>query len=303
MAIPVTAITAAISAAAAIMSDPEAMNNVAEIANAATKAINAGAETAGAAAETLSPVAKKVTSAGAEAGEKVKDAAGKAFSGASKRVGKLFDGASDAVKNAQDARAREKALLEARQQVLAGASASLSAADFEKNWSQAIESNGLMPLKIPGYYAIATYKGKPARDGAAKYTGLFMGRSEDMGASIHRHLNGDGNPDVYADMKYGQYVHVYSYADFDDTDDNNETLLGFSLALGANESYNARVLDGFDEGAIKLDAVISQTHMQDVLMVLHKAFADVDVVERELCGDGVMACKISARLGDGAAEA
>ncbi len=293
MAIPVAAIASAIQAAAAIASNPETLNSVAELANSATKVIDAGAKTATAAAEAIAPVAEKAVSAGAEAGGKAKDAAGKIVSDATKMVGGIADNAVGAVKNAQEERARQKALVDARRQVLAGAAASMSASDFERDWEAACESGLSLPLKSPGYYAIATYKGKPGKDGIARYKDVYMARSEDMGASIHRHFTGGGNPDVFADVKYGQYVHVYAFPDFDDTDDNNETLKGFCLALGAYESYNASMAGRMSKGKLHMSIVLSQEDVQASIDKLGQEFENIALEERELCGDGFVMCELS----------
>lgn len=285
MAIPVAAIAHALEIAAAIASNPESMKKAVELADSATKVITAGAKTAETAAEVVSPVAKKAAAAGAEMGNQVAGAAGKAITGASKRVGGLIDGASSKVRGAKEARVREADLQEARRQVLAGASATLDAKGFEHDWAAAAEKGLPAPLKSPGYYAIATYKGKPGKDGAANYEGIYVGRSDNMGASVHRHLDGGGNPDVYADMKYGKCVRIYAFPDFDDTDDNNLTLQSFCVALGASESYNARKVAS---GADRVALLVEHDAADALVARLRGVLGDLTVEESELCGDGLV---------------
>ena len=59
-----------------------------------------------------------------------------------------------------------------------------------------------------------------------------------MGASVMRQLQGDGNPDVYADMKYGQDLRVllYPYPEELLRAKSHELIMLFD----ANRSYNRR---------------------------------------------------------------
>ena len=294
MAIPVQAITEAISIAATIASNPELLDQAAKLADSATKAIGAGDKTAEAAAEALGPVASKARGAGAEIGGKAVGAGRKAISDTSKKVGGLIGGASSKVKGVQEARAKEKGLADARRQILLSASASVSAADFEHDWQNALDCNGIMPLRSPGYYVIATYKGKPGRDAAANYEDVYVARSENMGESVHRHICGGGNPDVYADIKYGKHVHVYAFPDFDDTDDDNQVLQSFVTALGAADSYNARIAREFAGSGLAVNIIASLDFEQRAVSGIRRTFAGAEVVERELCGDGVVALRATA---------
>ena len=197
------------------------------------------------AAKAAAPVAQKAVEKATDAGTKAADSAKGAAKVVTKKAREAADSANEARQAAAEKRAQEKEVADARQQLLQGATARMAATDFEAQWNAATgnASDGgatALPLKSPGYFAIATYKGKPNSGKLYDYREVFVARSEDMGQSIHDHLRGRGNPDVYADMKYKQPMLVFAFPDFDLEDDNEETLRQFVLALGANESYNAR---------------------------------------------------------------
>ncbi|MDO4442344.1 MAG: hypothetical protein Q4B69_00495, partial [Slackia sp.] len=191
-------------------------------------------------ADVAAPVVKKAVKKGVAVGAKAADHAGDAAGNVARAAGNAADAAAGAVKASVERRAQEKALAQARQDLLQSATAKMSAGDFEDTWATSLDGGTAAPLKSPGYFIIATYKGKPANDRLYDYRDVFVSRSDDMGASIHRHLSGEGNPDVYADMKYEQKMLVFAFPDFDFEDDDNETLCRFITALRADASYNAR---------------------------------------------------------------
>lgn len=231
------------------------------------------------AAQVAAPAAKKAAGAGAAVGAKAAGIFGAAAAGVAKAAG-----------DAAERRAQEKAVADARQQLLQSALFKTSAVDFEMEWGKASEASGSLPLKAPGYFVIATYKGKPGDGKLYDYQGVFVARSEDMGASIHAHLNGGGDPDVYADAKYGQPMLVLAFPDFDTEDDDNETLGQFVRALGADESCNARYSDAAENGSAR----VVVTGGGDVV---EKAVASMGaaVGSRELLGGGVV--RYACRLG------
>jgi len=306
--IPWGAIAEAVSVIATIASNPEALEQATKAADSAVKAVSAGVKAAGVAAEAAAPVARRAASAGSAA----VDAAGKAASGVVERGGRVAGAAVGAVRGKRDSRDQRKALLEARRQILASASASLGAEQFLADWEAASAASLLLPLKSAGYYVLASYKGKPGKNDWGKYAEVYVGRSLDMGASVHGHLTGYGNPDVYADMKYGKYVHVFAFPDFDDTADKDETITSFSVALGAGDSYNARVLGaagGGEGGAgaaggaggerpLQLEILTSIAQMEATTASLRSAFPGAALVEQELCGSGVARLRFSVSAGE-----
>ena len=190
---------------------------------------------------------------------------GSAAAGVAKAAGGVTDSASAAMKESAERRAQEKSLAEARQQLLQSATAKMKAADFEAEWEKAQIAGAITPLRSPGYFVIAVYKGKPNDGKLHDYKDVFVSRSENMGASIHRHLSGDGDPDVYADMKYGQHMLIFAFPDFDFEDDNNETLRQFITALCADASYNASFAN-------------SSLNVSDILVEMTGASANLEKV-------------------------
>lgn len=287
MAIPVAALLAAAASAAADLAKNPEVQKYAKMAWEHRDEIKEGAKGA---AQVAAPAAKKAAGAGAAVGAKAAGIFGAAAAGVAKAAGDASGSAADAVKKASERRAQEKAVADARQQLLQSALLKTSAVDFEMEWGKALETSGSLPLKAPGYFVIATYKGKPGDGKLHDYQSVFVARAEDMGASIHAHLNGDGDPDVYADAKYGQPMLVLAFPDFDTEDDNNETLCQFVRALGADESYNARYSAAAENGVARVVATGGGNAAEKAAASMGAA-----VDSRELLGDGVVRC--TCRLG------
>lgn len=191
----------------------------------------------------VAPVAGRVVS---KIQEKAPDALGgqaeKLFGaarGAAAAVGEKGQAAGDAIKKTFDARAQEKARREARRTLLDGAGIRMSAVQFLDNWGaqERLDQAGDGYLAYCGCYAIATYSSAVKKDDYGSFKDVFIGKSENMGASIHADIVGLGNVDVYADVKYRQHVYVLLYP----CDPGKLDLLESSLitALDADASYNA----------------------------------------------------------------
>ena len=59
-----------------------------------------------------------------------------------------------------------------------------------------------------GCYIILIFD-RPVTDGDfERYRNGYIGQSINVISRVHNHLNGKGNGDVYADIKYGKYVYV-----------------------------------------------------------------------------------------------
>lgn len=272
------------SAAIEVAKNPEVQEKAKDIAK---KAWDNKDEIKGA-VDAAAPLVKKAAEKGAQAGSKAARFVGDAASNVVKAAGDATDSAAEAMKASAERRAQEKALAEARQQLLQSATAKMKAVDFEVEWGKVQQSGGTAPLKSPGYFVIAVYKNKPGDNKLHDYRDVFVSRSEDMGASVHRHLSGGGNPDVYADMKYGQYMLVFAFPDFDFEDDNNETLRRFVVALRADVSYNARALESLCDGSmISVEAAGALPSVEKAADALEAALGEPAVVCEELCGDGL----------------
>lgn len=163
-----------------------------------------------------------------------------AVKGVAAAAGEKGHAASDAVKRSFDARAQEKARREARRALLDGAGIRMSVEQFMDNRAtqgklsaQAVDEY----LAYCGCYAIATYSSSVKKDDYSSFRDIFIGKSNNMGKSIYADIIGEGNIDVYADVKYKQHVYVLLYPCAPDKLDALESSL--VTALDADSSYNA----------------------------------------------------------------
>lgn len=191
----------------------------------------------------VAPVAGQVAS---KIQEKAPDALGgqaeklfDAARGAAAAVGEKGQAAGDAIKKSFDARAQEKARREARRALLDGAGIRMSVSQFLENWDtqEKLDQASGGYLAYCGCYAIATYPGTVKKDDYGSFRDIYIGSSENMGASIRADIVGLGNVDVYADVKYKQHVYVLLYP----CESAKLDVLKTSLitALDADASYNA----------------------------------------------------------------
>ena len=159
--------------------------------------------------------------------------------GAAAAVGEKGQAAGDAIRKSFDAREQEKARHEARRVLLDGAGIRMSAAQFLENWGtqEKLDQASGGYLAYCGCYAIAIYPSAVKKDDYGSFRDIYIGSSENMGASIHADIIGVGNVDVYADVKYKQHVHVLLYP----CEPAKLDVLESSLitALDADASYNA----------------------------------------------------------------
>lgn len=163
-----------------------------------------------------------------------------AMKGVTAAVGAKGHAAGDAIKRTVEARAQEKARHEARRALLDGAGIRMSVDQFMENRAaQAKLSSqaGDDYLAYCGCYAIATYPGPVKKDDYGSFRDIYIGKSRNMGQSIHADIVGGGNVDVYADVKYKQHVYVLLYPCEPEKLDALEASL--ITALDADVSYNA----------------------------------------------------------------
>ncbi len=111
---------------------------------------------------------------------------------------------------------------------------------FLENWEtqrRLDQRTGDGYLAYSGCYALATYATSVKKDDYGSFRDIYIGKSCNMGASIHDDIVGRGNVDVYADVKYKQHVYVLLYPCSEDKlDDLEHSLI---VALDADTSYNA----------------------------------------------------------------
>ena len=145
--------------------------------------------------------------------------AGEAVGGASEKAGALFakfgDAKNDFVESLAQAKGEKelkKAIRDARQSVLENSTMTITVADMLK----AKEKTGgsvVGPINnMPGCFVIATYRKLDFDNDLTDYTGIFVGKADDVSEGVFSAISRAGDPDVYADVKFKQNVHVYVYS-------------------------------------------------------------------------------------------
>lgn len=177
-----------------------------------------------------------VTRAAAENADKVKAAAGEAGDGVRSKLAGTKDKIFESLANAKGEKELKKAIREARQSVLENAMTKITVADLEKAKEKSGET-GIGPIgDMPGCFVIATYKKMDFDKDLTDYTGVFVGRALNAEEGVEVAISKAGNPDVYADVKFKQNVHVYVYNCMpEQLDGRYESLL---QTFAGDKSYN-----------------------------------------------------------------
>lgn len=177
-----------------------------------------------------------------------KIAAGKAkgtIAGIADKAISAKDSFLDARKVKKEERDLAKALKEAQQTILVNASRSVPMKDYLKlrgNSEAAVAAVSAGLFDSPGCFAIATYTKFDFDSDLTDYTGVYVGAGVDVGKAIDLACSRAGNPDVYADVKYEQNVHLYVYpCAADELDAKRSALVDL---LQAEQSYNAPIDEG-----------------------------------------------------------
>lgn len=144
------------------------------------------------------------------------------------------DASSDACRAAA-----EKTVTRARQAVLEAATLRMplrKLVDRLGSSDDAVVQKMMAALDAPGCFALATYRKLDLDRDLTDYKGIYVGGSPCVGEGIATAISRAGNPDVYADIKYGQNVQVYVFGcGEDELDVRSQALIE---ALGAAGSYN-----------------------------------------------------------------
>lgn len=117
----------------------------------------------------------------------------------------------------------------------------VSARTFAKKWRNYADAPGISSAgcySVSGCYVFLRFSNKNNKGKLHRFDDVYVGGSTDMGASVMRHLEGKGNPDVYADVKYGQNVRVLLFP-YPPEQLRAKTQELIEL-LDANRSYNER---------------------------------------------------------------
>lgn len=171
-----------------------------------------------------------------EATQKAKGALG----GIVKKVGDVTDTVGNAAAKASEAkdahneikaqkkqeRELAKQLKVARQAVLEGASQVVTYKEFSKRQVGSGIAWVAGPFEGPGCFALATYAALDFDKDLTDYLNIYVGKGLVLKDAITLAASREGDPDVYADVKYKQNVHVYAYPCVEDEiDEKYEALL------------------------------------------------------------------------------
>ncbi|MBP3866498.1 MAG: hypothetical protein J6D25_01635 [Eggerthellaceae bacterium] len=158
--------------------------------------------------------AKGASSAAKEAGNAVASTTEEAAN----KVGTLFSKLGDAkgelaesLAQAKGEKELKRAIRDARQSVLENATTDITVADLAKAKQKAGDS-GFGPIStLPGCFVIATYKKLDFDKDLTDYIGLYIGKADHAAEGVDKAMSREGDPDVYADVKYKQNVRIFVY--------------------------------------------------------------------------------------------
>lgn len=185
-----------------------------------------------AAKEVVDEAAKHAAEA-AEAAKQAGDAAGNVFTAMVNKVDGSREAVVRTIQSAKDAQSLKKLIHDAKQAVLENATITMSVRDFLKHRKVPMAFDA---MDMPGCFAIATYGPVKLGKDLTGYTGIYVGKADRVGKGVELAISKHGNPDVYADVKYRQNVHVFIYNCMPEVlDERYDALI---QALEADKSYN-----------------------------------------------------------------
>lgn len=151
-------------------------------------------------------VARNAGSTVANATEEAVSRAGALFT----KLGDAKDGVVESLAQAKNEKGLRKAIREARQSVLDNATTSVTAADLLK--AKEKDTAGIGPINnLPGCFVIATYRKLDFDKDLTDYIGIYIGAADNAAQGVDIAISRDGDPDVYADVKYKQNVRIFVY--------------------------------------------------------------------------------------------
>ena len=134
---------------------------------------------------------------------------------------------------------RQQVIADAKRDAVQMSAYMATAEEFKENRDKE-EAVGMAPrgvLTASGCYVLVTMPSGMSKD-FAEYEDVYVGAGFPLATAVYDQLIGDGDPDVYADFKYGQPVQMLLYP----CDKDEMELLRASLIVDfqAYDSYNAR---------------------------------------------------------------
>ena len=205
-------------------------------AESAGKAKTVAAENASKAKTVAAENASKAKSAASEGAGKVKAVASEKSDEVRTKLADVKSGIAKSLANAIGEKDLKKAIKAARQSVLENATTKITVADLRKA-KEKMGDDGIGPINdMPGCFVIATYRKMDFDKDLTDYTGIFVGRASNAAQGVEEAISKAGNPDVYADVKFKQNVHVYVYNCLpEQLDERYESLL---QTFAGDASYN-----------------------------------------------------------------
>ena len=138
--------------------------------------------------------------------------------------------------NAKSEKEKLQAIKLVRQTVLESADFSATVADLSRARKKAKDSGDEPVSGTPGCFVIATYKKLDFDKDLTDYIGVYVGHDENVAEGFRLAISKEGNPDVYADVKYKQNVHAFFF--FCDAEQLEESYFHLAQAFSGEESYN-----------------------------------------------------------------
>ena len=157
--------------------------------------------------ESVVRVIERVRNAGRQVVAKTSDAVRPAASRMSEGVERIAQGLA----NAKSEKELRRAIRDARQLLLENAHGSLPVSKLLRSSAKDPVASVGRINDMPGCFVIATYRKIDVDKDLTDYTGIFVGKASDVAAGVSKAISRNGDPDVYADVKYKQNVHVYIY--------------------------------------------------------------------------------------------
>lgn len=224
IAIIINAAGLVVTAAAKLIEQAQPLMENVDTAAVATKA-KAGMTTA---AQNASKAGKAAANAAGGAAD--------AVTGILEKLGDVKDGIFEDLAKAKSEKELRQTIKDARQTVLENATSTITIADLLKAQEKTGEG-GIKPLSdMPGCFVITTYKKMDFDKDLTDYTGVYVGRADNIDEGLNLAISKDGNADVYADVKYKQNVHAYIYNCL--PEDLEERYFSLSQTFAGEGSYN-----------------------------------------------------------------
>ena len=138
----------------------------------------------------------------------------KSINGAISKVADAKNNVAAAYSSKKNAKNLAKQLKKAKQYVLESASQTITYKEFKKQRDGISAAGDALTTGLyagSGCFIIATYSNFDHDHDLTDYLNVYVGSGLSLGVAIEEACSRNGDPDVYADVKYKQNVYIYSY--------------------------------------------------------------------------------------------